>query len=145
MAEKDVFRDTWVRYLGYANEVGEAFRPLIDPMFVKASYVVSTGYVCADAIDKASRAHRFGASGGRVVVTALDVLLWQALASVIIPGFTINRVTYYASQLIRRSSRNPEMIKYGPTAIGLLSIPLIIHPIDTCVDWFMDHTFRKIF
>lgn len=25
--EPDVYRDTWVRYLGYANEVGESFRP----------------------------------------------------------------------------------------------------------------------
>ena len=23
---RDIFRDTWVRYFGYANEVGEAFR-----------------------------------------------------------------------------------------------------------------------
>lgn len=28
--EKDFYRDTWVRYLGYANELGESVRHLVD-------------------------------------------------------------------------------------------------------------------
>lgn len=30
----DIFRDTWVRYLGYANEFGESFRPLFPRLVV---------------------------------------------------------------------------------------------------------------
>ena len=33
--EKDVFRDTPVRYLGYANEVGEAFRAQVHVNWVR--------------------------------------------------------------------------------------------------------------
>ncbi|NXG59698.1 MTFP1 protein, partial [Hemiprocne comata] len=55
-AERDLYRDTWVRYLGYANEVGESFRPLVPVSLVWASYGVATAYVTADAIDKGRRA-----------------------------------------------------------------------------------------
>uniref|UniRef100_A0A8C6AZT1 Mitochondrial fission process protein 1 n=2 Tax=Odontoceti TaxID=9722 RepID=A0A8C6AZT1_MONMO len=55
-AERDLFRDTWVRYLGYANEVGEAFRSLVPVSVVWLSYGVSSSYVLADAIDKGKKA-----------------------------------------------------------------------------------------
>ncbi|VVC97830.1 unnamed protein product [Leptidea sinapis] len=52
MGEVDFFRDTWVRYLGYANEVGESFRPLIPVKVVRASYAVAFAYGLADTADK---------------------------------------------------------------------------------------------
>ena len=45
--EVDFYRDTPVRYLGYANELGESFRPMV-PKMVVPSYIVSFGYVVAD-------------------------------------------------------------------------------------------------
>jgi hypothetical protein len=53
----DIWRDTPIRYLGYANEVGESFRPLM-PALVIPSYVVAFGYVACDTVDKAMRAKR---------------------------------------------------------------------------------------
>lgn len=44
--------------LGYANEVGEAFRSIVPKSFVWSSYVVATGYVCADTIDKGLHVYR---------------------------------------------------------------------------------------
>ena len=41
---------------GYANEVGEAFRALVPPSVVWASYAVATVYVSADAVDKGKKA-----------------------------------------------------------------------------------------
>jgi len=43
--EVDIYRDTPVRLLGYANEVGEAFRALIHVNWVRASYGVASLYV----------------------------------------------------------------------------------------------------
>lgn len=51
----DIYRDTPVRLLGYANEVGEAFRALINVKYVYASYGVASAYVLADTFDKASK------------------------------------------------------------------------------------------
>lgn len=38
--------------LGYANEVGEAFRPSINVNWVRLSYGIASAYVLADTVDK---------------------------------------------------------------------------------------------
>lgn len=38
--------------LGYANEVGEAFRSLVHKSLVHSTYVVAFGYVLADGFSK---------------------------------------------------------------------------------------------
>ena len=55
-ANNDLWRDTKVRYLGYANEVGEAFRP-IAPRLVRPSYAVAFAYVFGDTYDKSTKAY----------------------------------------------------------------------------------------
>lgn len=78
----------------------------------------------------------------------LDTLLWQGLASVVIPGLVINRTCALSrlvlSQLLRRqlSHTARQWIVMG---IGLGAIPLIIHPIDRTVDKFMDLYMRPLF
>ncbi|XP_008569572.1 PREDICTED: mitochondrial fission process protein 1 isoform X2 [Galeopterus variegatus] len=59
-AGRDLYRDTWVRYLGYTNEVGEAFRSLVPAAVVWLSYGVASSYVLADAIDKGKKAGEVG-------------------------------------------------------------------------------------
>jgi hypothetical protein len=53
----DVFKDSLARYLGYANEVGESFRPVISTLAVRATYAVAGVYVVADAVDKGIKEH----------------------------------------------------------------------------------------
>ena len=43
--EVDIYRDTPLRLLGYANEVGEAFRALVHVNWVRLSYGVASCYV----------------------------------------------------------------------------------------------------
>jgi len=102
--EIDIYRDTPLRYMGYANEVGEAFRPLINVNFVYLGYVLALGYVCADAISKAVKApiklvSNFSGTGqnpNQCAINALiEVLMFQIFASVILPGFTINRFVLF--------------------------------------------------
>ncbi|NXL45268.1 MTFP1 protein, partial [Podilymbus podiceps] len=128
-AEPDLYRDTWVRYLGYANEVGESFRPLVPVPVVWASYGVATAYVTADAIDK-----------GRRAATV------SSLASVAIPGFTINRLCAASLALLGALTRWPlPLRRWTTTALGLAAIPLIITPIDRTVDFLMDSSLRKLY
>lgn len=56
--------------------------------------------------------------------------LRQLLASVMIPGFTINRICWTVGKGIKLAKFKHPMGKWIPTIVGLLSIPLIIHPID---------------
>ncbi|XP_058449819.1 mitochondrial fission process protein 1 [Malaya genurostris] len=147
LSEKDLYRDTPVRYLGYANEVGEAFRPLIKKIFVHASYGVSISYVLADTADKSIKQYEKpvalgGGPRGAAIATG-DTLIWQMFASVIIPGYTINRICWVSKKALEKGKVKGPLRKWVPTAIGLLAIPFIIHPIDRGVDFVMDETYRK--
>ncbi|NXW48859.1 MTFP1 protein, partial [Nyctiprogne leucopyga] len=154
--EPDLYRDTWVRYLGYANEVGESFRPLVPVQVVWASYGVATAYVTADAIDKGRRAATVTtpppahaqdpAQATRVGVAVVDTFIWQSLASVAIPGFTINRLCAASLALLGTVTRWPlPLRRWATTALGLAAIPVIITPIDRTVDFLMDSSLRKLY
>ncbi|XP_010876120.1 mitochondrial fission process protein 1 [Esox lucius] len=148
--EVDIYRDTWIRFLGYANEVGEAFRALVPVSAVWATYAVATVYVSADAVDKGKKAALLhGDKPGKttkVAVAVVDTFVWQALASVAIPGFTINRVCAASLYLLGRTTRLPLSVrKWTTTAIGLSTIPFIIHPIDRGVDFLLDSSLRKVY
>lgn len=70
----------------------------------------------------------------RVAVAVVDTFVWQALASVAIPGFTINRVCAASLYVLGTATRWPLAVrKWTTTALGLLAIPIIIHPIDRWV------------
>jgi fission process protein 1 len=144
--EVDIFRDTPLRYVGYANEVGEAFRPIF-PRFVVPSYGLAFLYVGADSISKTKYTYDRGSSMEVTVGTFVDVLVWQTLASVLIPGKVINMVTAFSTQAVSNSTlprRYTHRARYLPTAVGLAFIPLIIKPIDHGVDLLMDSTLRKV-
>uniref|UniRef100_A0A1I7X9R4 Mitochondrial fission process protein 1 n=1 Tax=Heterorhabditis bacteriophora TaxID=37862 RepID=A0A1I7X9R4_HETBA len=138
-------------FAGYSNEVGEAFRSMLPTMAVRATYVVALGYVCADAFDKSSKIYRLEWPSleerrRRVSLAAADTFIWQVLASVAIPGFTINRLCYFSGKLLQRVTRWPSPVrKWLVTVIGLGMIPFIVKPIDSAVEIGMDETLRKIY
>lgn len=51
---------------------------------------ISIAYVCGDTVDKAYRDYSEGKGMAAVGKMGFDVLLWQSLASVAVPGLTIN-------------------------------------------------------
>ena len=162
----DIFRDTPIRYLGYANEIGESFRYQF-PKLVLPSYIVSFGYCFADATTKgyatyqsASKARSSSSTTSesnttnsrtnsptlKAIITTTDTLIWQCLASVMIPGATINTIVKASRFAIQKSPVVVPVVaaKWIPTTLGLGSIPIIIHPIDHGVDYLLDNTLRKV-
>lgn len=80
----------------------------------------------------------------KVAYTTTDTLLWQLLASVAIPGFTINRVCAFSNFLLKYNQKMPTSLrKWTVTGIGLVTIPFIIKPIDKFVDYALDNSVRK--
>ena len=125
-----------VRLLGYANEVGEAFRPLVPRWCVGASYGIAGAYVTADAAWRST----VPPPGRSPLVEAADTFVWQGLASVAIPGAVINRIVWAVGHV------SPAHIaRWSPTAAGLASIPFIIKPIDHGVDLLMETVFRPFY
>ncbi|NXA38059.1 MTFP1 protein, partial [Eudromia elegans] len=119
---------------GYANEVGESFRALVPAALVRASYGVATAYVTADAVDKGRRAAAAAPAAerpARVGAAVVDTFVWQGLASVAIPGFTINRLCAASLRALAALTRWPPAARrWATTALGLAAIPVIIGPID---------------
>jgi fission process protein 1 len=152
----NVFRDSLLRYLGYTNEVGESFRYQF-PKFVRPSYAVAFGYCVADAAstghhawnsfdnDPPTTSSFIASQQSREMATFVataDTLLWQSLASVMIPGGTINVIVKASRFAARRASLPVVAAAWGPTGVGLASIPFIIKPIDNAVDYLLDNTTR---
>lgn len=142
-SEIDFYRETKVRYLGYANEVGEALGAVY-PGLVRPSYGLAFAYVFADTVDKVKKASQRGEPFQVQAQEGFDCLLWQTLASVLIPGKVINVVTHQTKHSLAKSVQASPLVKrWGPTCVGLATIPLIIKPIDDAVDYAFDHTIRK--
>lgn len=129
-------REGAVRYFGYANEVGESFRPIVPRWLVNASYGVAGTYVVADAAWRSS----MPPPGRTAFVEAADTFLWQGLASVVVPGIVINRVVAAVSKF-----GPPQYKVWLPTAVGLSTIPFIIKPIDHAIDLLMDQVIRPVY
>ena len=154
--EIDIFRDSPLRYLGYSNECGEAFRPLVPLPVVLGSYGLAIAYVVADAIAKAFDASGEGGSAAKAVAAATDVLAFQMLASVACPGFTINRWVALVDFWVREACSAPQLqgsvnadvveslVHWVPTAAGLLLIPFIVKPLDTLVEKMLDMFLRPL-
>ena len=126
---------------------------MISPTAVRATYGVAFGYVFMDVIDKAIKTYKIESTSGaqqtespvaKTTKVAVDCLLWQTFASVLVPGFTINRICKLSSFLMTKSNIQPlvRANKILTTGIGLASIPFIIHPIDHLCHVAMDKSVR---
>ena len=146
--EIDIYRDSLLRFCGYANEVGEAFRPLVPVEVVYVSYVVAIVYILADTVDKGRKGAAAGGDNGAVIrgtLGAIDTFSWQMLASVLFPSFCINRIVLLLDSLQEAGSM-PELLQAGwiPTAAGLITIPLVILPLDVLAHFSMNQSFRRV-
>jgi fission process protein 1 len=143
--EFDVYKDSGLRYLGYANEVGEALGPLYKNV-IGPSYGVAISYILADTVDKYSHAVSTEANFRDVFKVTLDTFTWQLFASVILPGVTIHEITRRAKEALdsEETELNAMLKTWAPTVIGLLCIPIIIGPIDAAVSEVLDLTLREL-
>lgn len=183
--EEDAFdplRDGPLRFLGYSNEVGEAFAAWLPPGGVPFTYAMAITYVLVDTYDKGLKAYRrakreLDASAdldarvdkdklARLLSTerAVDTVVWQLIASVAAPGYTIHTIVALtlmgltaaesldavqgaaaaaaAGVGVETETFLALVNKSLPTAVGLGTIPFIVHPIDNAVHWVMNKTMR---
>jgi len=132
------------RSLAYASELGESIRPIVSPLIVKLLYGVSWGYVFLDTGLKIYSIQDQGT--GKMILYGTDTFIWHALASMLLPATTIHAIVKYSNKLIKKFKKAPlPMKRFGPTIMGLASIPFIIHPIDHFTDWGMDNTIRNFY
>ena len=133
------------RYIAYSSDVGEAFRPLARPFVVTAAYGISwayiftdVGYTCWQAAQ--DREHDSPLAADLAWIAARRGT-FQTLASIVLPAFTIHSVVKHSARLFSKF-KSPRMRVAGPTAAGLLTVPLLPflfdHPVETVVERLFD-------
>ena len=137
----DPYRETSLRYMGYANELGEAFTSYLPEWGLPASYCIAASYVMFDTIDKGQKAFDAAEEEDKLIDTlriSTETLTWQMLASVFWPGSIIRVIVNMAAHMAGDDQ------PFLPTLVGLAAIPLIIKPIDTTVDKLMETSISKV-
>ncbi|RLV95542.1 hypothetical protein JA1_000948 [Spathaspora sp. JA1] len=156
------------RYVAYSSDIGESFRPVAHPILVKSGYIVSWVYFIGDIsyaawltkrksegtfipglrpwdslppTDKQLsqsfvESHSLVDSDWRL--SALKRGVFQGLASMAIPAFTIHNLVHYSAVLFKKSGVTI-LQKYGAVVVGLGTIPIlpriIDEPVESAVDW----------
>lgn len=138
----DPYRETSLRYMGYANDLGEAFTPYLPDWGLPASYSIAATYVLFDTIDKGQKAYETAEEIDRIKDTlraSVETLTWQLLASVFCPGSIIHVIVSATATLLARCHLDDvSSLHFLPTFMGVLAIPIIIKPIDETIDKFVN-------
>lgn len=138
----DPYRETSLRYMGYANDLGEAFTPYLPDWGLPASYSIAATYVLFDTIDKGQKAYETAEEIDRIKDTlraSVETLTWQLLASVFCPGSIIHVIVSATATLLARCHLDDvSSLHFLPTFVGVLAIPVIIKPIDETIDKFVN-------
>ncbi|NWI53049.1 MTFP1 protein, partial [Calyptomena viridis] len=123
---------------GYANKVGESFHSLVPVVW--ASYSMATAYMMSRSTNIIVMVHVQDPTW--VGVDVVDTFVWQGLASVAIPGFTINWLCVASVALLGTLTCWP-LCHWATTTLGLAAIPLTITPTDSSI--LMDSSLCKLY
>lgn len=134
----------WVKFNEpIASDVGEAFRPVVPPWVVTAAYGVSWAYLIGDVSFTTYKSSQLGPSPieaanmserTRLAMVAVKRSVFQAVASMALPAFTIHTAVKYAGRAFAKS-QNATLRRWGPTAVGIGIVPalpyLFDHPVSS--------------
>lgn len=156
------------RYIAYTSDIGESFRPVAHPNLVRLGYGVSWGYLIGDVAYESWKAKM--RQEGKYIsglkpwepapstnpdasmlyddldwkVLGVKRALFQSIASMGLPAFTIHSTVRYSSILFKNST-NKSLKKFGPVALGLGIVPFLPYIFDQPVEEAMDYIFDKSF
>lgn len=167
------------RYVAYTSDIGESFRPVAHPNWVRAAYGISWLYILGDVSHEGYRAYwnnqrvlnpniELTAHQGKLtglpsvatdaatqpgVVSPLEDYrtvmvqrgLFQSLASMGLPAFTIHSVVRYSGRALK-DAKNKTIRTWGPIGLGLAVVPflptLFDEPVENAVEWVFHKGFE---
>ncbi|KAL0255521.1 hypothetical protein I308_100325 [Cryptococcus tetragattii IND107] len=140
------------RYTAYTSDVGEAFRPVVPPWVVTAAYGVSWAYLIGDVSFTTYKSSQLGPSPiesanmserTRLAMVAVKRSVFQAVASMALPAFTIHTAVKYAGRAFAKS-QNATLRRWGPTAVGIGIVPALPYLFDHPVEQATEALFEKL-
>ncbi|ORY27804.1 mitochondrial 18 KDa protein-domain-containing protein [Naematelia encephala] len=140
------------RYTAYTSDVGEAFRPVVPPYLVTAAYAISWSYLIGDVSWATYKSSQLGPSPieaanisepTRLALVAVKRSVFQGIASMALPAFTIHTAVKYAGRQFAKST-NTTLKRWGPTSVGLGIVPFLPYLFDEPVEHVVEATFDKL-
>jgi len=126
------------RYLAFTSDVGEAFRPVAHPRLVTAAYAISWGYCIADVSYEGYKEYKRGGDTMDITNTVAKRAVFQSVASMALPAFTIHTQVRIVATLCKKYISNPFLLKWGPTGAGIALLPFLPlmfdHPVEHLLD-----------
>ena len=157
------------RYVAYTSDIGESFRPVAHPYWVRAAYGVSWAYLVGDVSHEGYKAYLRnqkvlnpptdltapGAPQAMVApgkVAAIDDYrarmaeraVFQGLASMGLPAFTIHSIVRYSGRAMK-NVKNVKIRTWGPIGLGLAAVPALPYMFDKPVEQATEWVFHKAF
>ncbi|KAF8318223.1 hypothetical protein DL93DRAFT_2124954 [Clavulina sp. PMI_390] len=142
------------RYVAYV--LGEAFRPVAPPWVITAAYAISWTYLAGDVGYETFKAKRRGPTAleaatytepTRLTMVAVQRSVFQSVASMALPAFTIHSVVRYAPRLFK-NTKSPRVKAWGPTLTGLAVVPVLPylydHPVENVTEWAFDWIAERV-
>eukprot|EP00756_Hemistasia_phaeocysticola_P050932 Hpha_TRINITY_DN26111_c0_g1::TRINITY_DN26111_c0_g1_i1::g.155439::m.155439/K17981/MTFP1, MTP18; mitochondrial fission process protein 1 len=111
------------RYLAYASDLGESLRPVVARSVVWSAYGISLGYCGNEIFECYKREIQAQRPSSVVNFQTCREAMFQALASIILPGLTLHTAVHRFQTLLAKQS--PFVVRWGPTFGGFCLIPFL--------------------
>ncbi|GMM36780.1 hypothetical protein DASC09_041050 [Saccharomycopsis crataegensis] len=162
------------RYIAYTSDIGESFRPVAHPYLVSFGYGISWAYILGDVgyegwkakMRKEGRyspgmypwSNNIPAKESLVAQSradpslpdwkevALERGIFQSVASMGLPAFTIHSSVKYSAKYVFNARNFPKMARmrtFGPVAVGLAVVPVLPYLFDKPVEHAVGVLFAK--
>eukprot|EP00512_Aurantiochytrium_limacinum_P007603 CAMPEP_0171526244 /NCGR_PEP_ID=MMETSP0959-20130129/10272_1 /TAXON_ID=87120 /ORGANISM="Aurantiochytrium limacinum, Strain ATCCMYA-1381" /LENGTH=203 /DNA_ID=CAMNT_0012067619 /DNA_START=113 /DNA_END=724 /DNA_ORIENTATION=+ len=125
------------RYVAFSSDVGEAFRPVVDPKYVRLGYGIAIAYVVADVGLVTYHAHKHQEDVTRAFSKQLT---FQVFGSLLLPSVIIHQGVHFSEKTFKKMGR---FQKWGPVFAGLGIIPFMPMLIDEPVEHVVDMAFDR--
>lgn len=156
------------RYVAYTSDIGESFRPVAHPNWVRAAYGVSWAYLIGDVSHEGYKAYlrnqevlhpqldpatpKGAALKAPGTVPAIDDYrarmaeraVFQGIASMGLPAFTIHSIVRYSGRALK-GVKNPMLRTWGPIGLGLAAVPALPYMFDHPVEVATEKVFHTAF
>lgn len=161
------------RYVAYTSDLGESFRPIVSPWVVRACYGISWTYVLGDVSYEAWKAklrkegrytpglkpwdsnipEKGDIAAAKLAelndlpdwrLAALERGLFQSIASMGLPAFTIHSTVKYATKYAEKNIKNVFLKTWGPIGLGLSIVPALPYLFDKPVEHGLGFIFKEL-
>ncbi|EHK99694.1 putative Mitochondrial fission process protein 1 [Glarea lozoyensis 74030] len=134
------------RYVAYTSDIGESFRPVAHPNWVRAAYGISWAYIAGDVAHEGYKAY---CANQRVLHPDLPrkAAPQNYNNAQNTPAFTIHSIVRYSGRALK-GNRNIKIRTYGPIGLGLAAVPALPYlfdkPVEEAVEWIFHKGFEVV-